>query len=290
MESFILEIKDFFNSFIWEQIQLAFEVAEPVITAFKYVAFMFVLVKIARNLYNNPLDVWGYLSWLPLTLLLFHYDAVVKFFVDLSASADDSISFAKNQKLYLTLFKLPVIPEDTDLSIFDITVGYFKQLFKNTVELLIMTQLFNLVAMISMIVYIYLKVKTMLRFITLLFFGPINLALSFVPGNEYQWLDWTMKNLETALLIPMLMFIDFLALKVLENAFQPQVVGPALEFDDQIFRMWLGIIFFILLGLSYFFVPSMIKWGIAKVNSGVGGSKKAAAAALLAARKVITKV
>ena len=290
MESFILLIKDYFNNFIWEQIQLAFEVSAPVIKAFKYVAFILVLVKIGRNLYNNPLDWWGYFSWLPLSILLFQYEIVVEFFVDLSASADESVSFGKNQEIYLKLFKLPIVPEETDLNVFDITVGYLKQLYRNLIEVTFITQLFNFVAMISIIVYIFLKVKAMLRFITLLFFGPISISLSFLPGNEFQWLDWVMKLLETALYIPMLMFIDFLALKVLENAFQPLVVGPALEVDDQIFRMWLGVAFFIMLGVSYFFVPSMVKWGIAKTNSGVGGSKKAAAAALLAARKVITRV
>jgi len=288
MESFILEIKDYFNSFIWEQIQLAFEVAAPVINAFKYVAFILVIVKIARNLYNNPMDWWGYVSWLPLSILLFQYEAVVEFFVDLSASADESVSFARNQEIYLKLFKLPIVPEETDLNVFDITVGYLKQLYRNIIEVTFITQLFSFVAMMSIIVYIFLKIKAMLRFIVLLFFGPISISLSFLPGNEFQWLDWVMKLLETALYIPMLMFIDFLAIQVLENAFQPLVVGPALEVDDQIFRMWLGVAFFIMLGVSYFFVPSMVKWGIAKTNSGVGGSKKAAAAAVLAARKVLT--
>lgn len=290
MESFILEIKDFFNLFIWEQVQLAFKVSSPVIMAFKYVAFMFVLVKIARNLYTNPTDWWGYISWLPLSILLFKYDVIVEFFVDLSASADNSVSFAKNQKLYLKLFKLPVVPEETDLSVFDITVGYFKQIFKNTVELLVMTHLFNLVALLSILVYIFLKIKAMFRFIALLFFGPISIALSFLPGNEFQWLDWVMKLLETALFIPMLMFVDFLAIQVLQDAFQPLITGPALEVDEQIFRMWLGIAFFIMLGVSYFFVPSMVKWGIAKTNSGVGASKKAATSVALAARKALIKV
>ena len=54
--------------------------------------------------------------------------------------------------------------------------------------------------------------------------------------------------------------------------------------------MWLGVAFFIMLGMSYFFVPSMVKWGIAKASSGVGGSKKIAAAAVLAARKAFIKV
>lgn len=290
MESFILQIKDFFNSFIWEQIQLAFKVSEPVIDAFKYLAFMLVIAKILRNLYNNPLDWWGYISWLPLSILLFQYDIVVEFFVDVSNSADDSVSFAKNQEIYLKLFKLPIVPEESDLSVFDITVGYLKQMYRNMLELFVMTQVFNFVAFISIIIYIFLKIKAMLRFITLLFLGPIALSLSFLPGNEFQWLDWVMKLLETALFIPMLMFIDFLALEVLQNAFQPLVVGPALEVDDQIFRMWLGVAFFVMLGISYFFVPSMVKWGMAKANSGVGGSKKAAAAVALAARKVITKV
>ena len=289
MESFILQIKDFFNSFIWEQIQLAFKVAGPVINTFKYLAFMLVLARIVRNLYNNPMDWWGYISWLPLSILLFQYETVVEFFVDISTAADDSVSFAQNQKLYLKIFKLPILPEESDLSLFDITVGYLKQMYRNMVELVVMTHIFNFVAMLSIIVYIFLKIKAMLRFITLLFFGPISISLSFLPGNEFQWLDWVMKLLETALFIPMLMFIDFLAIQVLEKAFAPLVVGPALEVDEQIFRMWLGVAFFIMLGVSYFFVPSMVKWGIAKTNSGIGGSKKAAAAAVLAARKALIK-
>lgn len=290
MESFILQIKDFFNSFIWEQIQLAFKVAAPVISAFKYLAFILVLTRILRNLYDNPLNWWGYISWLPLSIVLFQYEVVVEFFVELSASADNSVSFAQNQKLYLKIFKLPIVPEESDLSLFDITVGYLKQMYRNMIELFVMSQVFNFVAFLSIMVYIFLKVKAMLRFITLLFFGPISISLSFLPGNEFQWLDWVMKLLETALFIPMLMFIDFLAIKVLEKAFAPLIVGPALEVDDQIFRMWLGVAFFIMLGMSYFFVPSMVKWGIAKASSGVGGSKKVAAAAVLAARKAFIKV
>lgn len=290
MESFILEIKDFFNLFIWQQVALAFKVSAPVLSTFKYVAFLFVLVRIAQNLYSNPNDWWGYISWLPISILLLKYDMIVHFFVDLSASADDSVSFAKNQKIYLTLFKLPVIPEDSTLNVLDITIGYFKQLFKNTVELLVMTHLFNLVALISILVYIFLKIKSMFRFITLLFFGPISISLSLLPGNNFQWLDWVMKLLETALFIPMLMFIDFLAIEVLNDVFKPLVVKDALDVDEQIFRMWLGITFFIILGVSYFFVPSMVKWGIAKANSGVGASKRAATSIALIARKSLIKI
>lgn len=289
MESFILEIKDYFNDFIWEQIKLAISVAGPVMETFKYVAFILVLAKIARNLYQNPSDWWGYVSWLPLCLLLFQYEMIVQFFVELSASADKSVSYASNHRTYMKLFKTPEVPDQSDIGLFDMTVAYMNQMMRNQLELLISIQLMNLVSLASMIIYIFLKIKAMLRFIVLVFFGPLSISISFLPGNEFQWLDWVLKLLETAMFIPMLMFIDYLGLQVLEKAFKPIVPGEIMTIGDQNFQMWLGIFFFALLGVSYLFVPSMVKWGIAKANSGVGGSKKAAAAAAMAARKIMTK-
>lgn len=289
MESFLIEVKDYFNDFIWEQIKLAMAVSGPVIDTFKIVAFIFVLFKICGNLYNNPLNWWGYVSWLPLSLLLFNYDIVIEFFVDLSNSADESVSFAKNHELYLTLFKQPIVPEQSDIGLLNITVGYLKQLYRNMIELTFMTSLFNLAILISSLMYIFIKIKAMFRFIILGFFGPLSIALSFVPGNENNWLDWVMKGLETALYIPMLMFIDYLGLQVLEKAFKPQIVGAdLLEYDTQIQQMWMGLMFFVMLSVSYFFIPKMVRWGLSKGSMGVGASKKAGAAALLAARKVAT--
>lgn|SRR5680860_1541619 len=287
MDGFILQLKDYFNNLIWEQLKIAMDVASPVLDAFRYVAFIFVLVKILRNLLNDPTNWMGYLSWLPLSLLLFQYDLIVEFFVDLANAADTSVSMSNHKELYKQLFDLPEALEPDDVSLFDVTISYIRETFNNALELVILNTIFQLVVLISGMAYIYLKFKAMFRFVSLIFFGPINISLSFMPGMENQWLSWMLKLLEVSMYIPFLIFIDFLGLQVLENAFRPEVAGAGEGIERQS-RLWMGIAFFSLLGTAYFFIPKMVRYGMAQASAGVGGARKIGAATALAARKVMT--
>lgn len=288
MEGFILQLKDYFNSLIWEQLKIALDVASPVLDAFRYVAFMFVLVKIVKNLYYDPTNWIGYVSWLPLSLVLFQYDVIVEFFIDLANAADTSVSMSNHKELYKQIFDMPEPLEPDDVSLWNVTVSYVQEAFNNALEFYMLNTIFSFVVLISGIAYIYLKFKAMFRFVSLIFFGPINISLSFVPGMENQWLSWMLKLLEVSLYIPFLIFIDFLGLKVLENAFRPEFITDAGEAMDRQARLYMGITFFALLGTAYFFIPKMVRYGMAQASAGVGGARKVGTAAALAARKVMT--
>lgn len=290
MDGFILQLKEYFNNLIWEQLKIAIDIASPVLDAFRYVAFMFVLVKIVRNLYNDPTNWMGYVSWLPLSLVLFQYDLIVQFFVDLANTADSSVSLSNHQQLYSQLFDYPEVLEPDDVSLWDVTVSYIRETFNNVLEFYVLNTIFNFAVLISSIAYIYLKLKAMFRFVSLIFFGPINISLSFMPGMENQWLSWVLKLLEVSMYIPFLIFIDFLSLEVLENAFSPGAITGDLIGDgiDRQSRLWMGITFFILLSTAYFFIPKMVRYGMAQASAGVGGARKIGAATALAARKVMT--
>lgn len=288
MEGFILQLKDYFNNLIWEQLKIALEVASPVLDAFRYVAFMFVLVKIVKNLYYDPTNWIGYVSWLPLSLVLFQYDIIVEFFIDLANAADTSVSMSNHKELYKQIFDMPEPLEPDDVSLWDVTVSYVQEAFNNALEFYMLNTIFSFTVLISGIAYIYLKFKAMFRFVSLIFFGPINISLSFVPGMENQWLSWVLKLLEVSLYIPFLIFIDFLGLKVLENAFRPEFITDAGDAMDRQARLYMGITFFALLGTAYFFIPKMVRYGMAQASAGVGGARKVGTAAALAARKVMT--
>ena len=290
MEGFILQLKDYFNNLIWEQLDIAIEVASPVLDAFRYIAFMIVLVKIVKNLYYDPTNWMGYVAWLPLSFVLFQYDHIVEFFIVLANSADSSVSLSNHQQLYRQLFDYPEPLEPDDVSLWDVTVSYVRETFNNMIEFYVLSTIFSFSVLISGLVYIYLKFKAMFRFVSLIFFGPINISLSFVPGMENQWLSWVLKLLEVSLYIPFLIFIDYLSLQVLENAFRPGLITGDTIGDgiDRQTRLWMGITFFALLTTAYFFIPKTVRYGMAQASAGVGGARKIATATALAARKVMT--
>lgn len=288
MDGFILELKDYFNGLIWDQLRIVLDVASPVLDAFRYIAFFFVLGRIVRNLYNDPTNWMGYFSWLPLCLLLFKYDIVVEFFIDLANSADSSVSLANHKELYLQVFDYPEPVEPDDVSLWDVTVSYVQETFNNALELLFLKTIFQFTILVSGLIYIYLKFKAMFRFVSLIFFGPINISLSFVPGMENNWLSWVLKLFEVSMYIPFLIFIDFLGLEILENAFRPGIIGDSGDVVDRQARLYMGITFFVILGFSYFFIPKMVRFGMVQASAGVGGAKKIGAAAALGARKLMT--
>ncbi len=58
----------------------------------------------------------------------------------------------------------------------------------------------------------------------LVFFGPINISLSFIPSIGNLWVGWLIKVIELSLYIPTLYFIEYMNDRMLETAFKPQLI------------------------------------------------------------------
>ena len=58
----------------------------------------------------------------------------------------------------------------------------------------------------SALCYIYLKFKIVIKLMVLVFFGPINISLSFIPSVGNLWVGWLIKVIELSLYIPTLYF------------------------------------------------------------------------------------
>jgi len=287
MENVILKIKDFFNHFIYEQINLVMEYGDKVLLAFKYIAFIMVLVKIVTNLYNSPRDWKGYVSWLPVAILMLNYDILILAFIDLSQSVDNTVSIGNHQELYGKLFfgdGSSEILSDTPWSSMPytlVTMGFQNMLFHIGVKYLLM-----LSVLLSVAAYIYIKVKVLFNLISLAFFGPLNISLSFIPGMENHYMGWLLKLLETSFFLPFLYFIDYIGIEILKRAFKPMIINNGVDMVEGITKSWLGVMFFLMMTVAYFFIPKMVKYGISQGTAASGTGKKAGAALLLAARKI----
>lgn len=284
----LLEIKEMINTFISEQLDQVFEVSSQVGETFKYIALAGVVVKIFMNFRDNPTYVWGYLSYIPLTFFLFNYDAVVQGVFDLTSKADQYSSSVEAMKISSSFFSgVQNNKELSEVSFWDMSVSYILHELK-MVFLEGIVYIFLIIGLIvSALIYVYLKLKILLKLMVLTFFGPLNISLSFVPGFEGNWKGWLMKVIEVCLYIPVLYLIDYLGMQLLQKVFQPQIVTDASGAVSSLLNSILGVIFYAILIFSYLSIDNIVAFGINSGTSAIGAGKKVSAVAMMAARKAL---
>lgn len=288
IEGIFFKVKKLFNDFLYEILNDVFTYADAGLDTFKYIAFIGVLIKIIYNLYYSPNDWWGYVSYIPLSIFLFHYDDVVKALFDWSRSLDDKITFLNNFKEAQHLFGVTSIGNTKDVDLQQITFTLFADIIKTAFFEIIAKMVLFLSFLLSLVIFIWLKIKMFFRLSILTLFGPLNISLSFINEFKGNYITWLTKVIEVCMYIPLLYFVDWFGLKMLTKVFSKRVVNNGAELTEVVTGYFLGIVFFGLINLMYFSIPKLVKYGITQGQSAIGTSRKLGAIAMMAARKMAT--
>ena len=285
--SILIKIKKVINDFIYEQLQVVLEFSDVALETFKYIAFIAVLIKIANNFYNSPNDWWGYISWLPLTFLLFHYDALVMTMFEWSKSMDDQILVTQSYDKVKRFFdNAEIEPEES--SMWSIGLTAFTDAIKQALFEGIVMVLLLLGFIISTIMYSWLKIKYFFKLLLLVIFGPLNISLSFIKDFGGNYVSWITKLVEVSTYIPLIYIVDYIGIEMLNKVFSPKVINTAGEAAETLTFQVIGIIFYVGIIALYFSIPSAVKYVITQGGAAIGTGKKVAAVAMLAARKFAT--
>lgn len=236
------------------------------------------LVQMGKN-YLNGGDIWGYVQWVPLLIFLLGYGQFVEGLYKGSSS----------------------IPFELGISLEDFTKEPPKEISLNPIEImsdqiaLEMKKMFFIFSVtllngIAIAAFLYVKMKVVFKVALLVFIAPINISLSFIPALSYLWQGALVKAIEVAMYIPGLMLIDWIGKTVFLESIKQKVVKNPADAIQMFQNMELGMIFYIMIALSYFSVPKLIGW---VMDSGGGASNAASGKlkqAAMTLSKVVTKV
>lgn len=271
---------------MYDQIDYLFSLSRNYITTFNYLAGIGVIIKVVRHAFDSPTDYIGYFKWLPLAALFFGYDHVVEAIFDISREADKSVSYlnsSKTAKLFLESAIDDKIKSSSVLSLpSNILAHIFETLFLKKMAFFILI----ILILASNIAYVYYKIKVLVNMIKLIVFGPLQISISFFDGFNNQWRNWLSELIETSMYLPVIFIIDWIAYRILENAFKPIVELNTIE---QLTKTYIGIVFFGLVLTFYFKIEKITKSIITRGASGSAG-RKIAAAAMMIVRKATIKV
>lgn len=270
------------NSFIDGQIDSIFQVSDSVLSVFVYIAFAGALVRIFMN-YRDGGSFFGYVSYIPLTVLLFFYTDIIGGLYGLGGNLNQTFD---QSSVLQAFFAEPEMSEEEDISIFSLSLSVALQATKIMAMGAIVKMLLAFSQLISLLAFFYLKVKILIKIIVLTFFGPINISLSFIPGLGNNWVGWLLKVIEISAYIPVLYFIEWAGNQMLIEVFKPQVVDNPQDFAQSYINSLLGIFFFVIMIFSYLSIPKIVNWGLSTAQSSFGGvAKKAAAVGATVATK-----
>ena len=80
----------------------------------------------------------------------------------------------------------------------------------------------------------------------------------------------------------MLYFVDYVGLKVLEEAFSPKIIKTPLDAMQDYTNAYLALMFFAILSFMYLMIPKAISFGLKQGSASSGAMNKALMAARLA--------
>ncbi|MFV0531863.1 MAG: hypothetical protein ACK5MD_10570 [Flavobacteriales bacterium] len=281
----IFDLKEVIDTIFTNTITEILVTSKGVLDLLKYIALGGVFYRIVRNFIQSPNNWFGYVSYIPLAILLFNYYIIIDFFVDFGKSIKPGgeVPFSKN---WNTMIKdlIATGSNDNGVSLMDATIGiaddWLRMLF---LELTAWVFLF-LGMVVSSIVYLYLKFKVLLKFIFLSFFGVLNLSLSFIPDFQGSYKGWIMSLLEVSLYLPMLYVVDTIGVKILDeiaviinassNAGYAQFVKSIFAFSG-----------YLIIIMMYLSIPKIVMFGLkqgSNQNSTIGKVLQAGRATLAA--------
>ena len=213
-------IREMVNELFDQYIIDAFEVVDPIIGIGQQFAYIGVAL-IALGIFLNEekrADVFAYLRWVPLAILLLNYKIVTltifEFYQTIGNTfKTNDISWDVLQmKIFVAQMKA-LEAEDGTWSLLAIDAEGLA-----SIALGFMTSAATSIAsFISAVVFIGIKAMSVIYLFVLIIFGPLNIGLSFIPAFSGMWKAWLQKFMSVCLWIPMLYLIDNFMLNVLDN-------------------------------------------------------------------------
>ena len=213
-------IRETVNELFDQYIIDAFEVVDPIIgigQQFAYIGVALMALGIFLN-EDKRADVFAYLRWVPLAILLLNYKVVTltifEFYQTIGNTfkAND-ISWDVLQKKIFVAQMQALESEDGTWSLLAIDAEGLA-----SIALGFMTSAATSIAsFISAVVFVGIKAMSVIYLFVLIIFGPLNIGLSFIPAFSGMWKAWLQKFMSVCLWIPMLYLIDNFMLNVLDN-------------------------------------------------------------------------
>lgn len=213
-------IRETVNELFDQYIIDAFEVVDPIIgigQQFAYIGVALMALGIFLN-EDKRADVFAYLRWVPLAILLLNYKVVTltifEFYQTIGNTfkANDISWDVLQMKIFVAQMQA-LESEDGTWSLLAIDAEGLA-----SIALGFMTSAATSIAsFISAVVFVGIKAMSVIYLFVLIIFGPLNIGLSFIPAFSGMWKAWLQKFMSVCLWIPMLYLIDNFMLNILDN-------------------------------------------------------------------------
>jgi len=213
-------IRETVNELFDQYIIDAFEVVDPIIgigQQFAYIGVALIALGIFLN-EDKRADVFAYLRWVPLAILLLNYKVVTltifEFYQSIGNTfkANDISWDVLQMKIFVAQMQA-LEAEDGTWSLLALDAEGLA-----SIALGFMTSAATSIAsFISAVVFVGIKAMSVIYLFVLIIFGPLNIGLSFIPAFSGMWKAWLQKFMSVCLWIPMLYLIDNFMLNVLDN-------------------------------------------------------------------------
>lgn len=183
-------IRKSLDTFMDDNVNTIFSYSDTVLSAVIGIAFCGAVVRIFQNYYNSPDNYLGYLSYVPLLAFLLYYGDIAQGIYELGSNAGSSSTVRSG---VTNIFYRVADYQEADINILTSPVSFIMNELK--VKMYETSVRFVLIgaSIASALCYIYLKFKIVIKLMVLVFFGPINISLSFIPSVGNLWVGWLIK-------------------------------------------------------------------------------------------------
>ncbi len=221
-------IREIVNQLFDQYISDAFEAAGPIIGIAQVFAYIGICL-IALRVFLNPetrTDIFAYLKWVPLAMLLFSYKEVTmtifEFYQKIgeSVQANDIGWDVLQMKVYVAQIQaIGTIAGSWSL------LSLNAEGLESLALISITSSLTAIASVISAVVFIGIKAMSVIYLFVLIVFGPLNIGLSFIPAFAGMWKAWLQKFMSVCLWIPMLYLIDNFMLNIMDKLIESLLYG-----------------------------------------------------------------
>lgn len=236
------------------------------------------LVQCVKNWIDGG-DIWGYVKWVPLLIFLLGYGQFVQGLYKGSAAVPFTMGVSIDD-----FMKEP--PAEISINPVEIVSNQIGLELKKSCFIFALTAI-NILAIIG---FLYVKMKVVFKVALLVFIAPINISLSFIPAISHLWQGALLKAIEVSLYIPGLMLIDWIGKTVFLASIEHKLAKNPADMIQYFENIQLGMLFYLMIALSYFSTPSLIGWVMDSGGGAANGASSKLKSAAMALSKVVTKI
>ena len=221
-------IRESVNELFDQYILDAFEAIDPIVDIgqqFAYIGIAIMALRVFLDEHRRA-NIFKYLSWVPLAILLLNYKVVVVtiygFYegIGTSLKANDINWDVLQMKIVVAQLKA-IGAFDDSWSLLSIDAAALEAMAISG-----MTSVITAISsIISTVVFIGIKALSVIYLFVLIVFGPLNIGLSFIPALGGMWKAWLQKFMSVCLWIPMLYLIDNFMLHVMDKLINSLLSG-----------------------------------------------------------------